>query len=278
MLKTKFKFIIYLLILCFLFSSASFATNELLMEEGSSDIAPINGEIDGEILPDDGTESSKDPEITQGDLFSTNFGTFRLFELLNGNVFVIANEFMMDVSQDGAVVDGDLFIIASTVTMTSTTIYSESSTDLDPEGNPVITSIPISSIVDGNLYVIANKVVIEPGCQISGAVFIIANDVEIKPHSNIYGNLFVKANNLKLKGLVGKDFYGIVSTFEMGFYGYINRDVHLTANNAILNGRLHKNSYITANKVITQKEFVNDGYLEINASKTIFLGEVVRKC
>jgi len=61
----------------------------------------------------------------------------------------------------------------------------------------------------------------------------------------------------------------------MRYFGFISRDLHLTTEEALINGLIYRDSFITAKNIITKDSFINKGNFTItNANNLTFSGEI----
>lgn len=273
MLKTKFKLIIYLLIILLLFSSLSFASNEAVEGDPETTSAPIGNEIEGVDGEGEATDTtSEEPEVTRRDLYEKSVNDYVFNDILDGNAFISAKDFTLDSKEYRGLINGDLFVSASNVRFTSKYDFSDTK---DLYGNPSYV-FEEQAVISGDAFIVANKVVLDPGSIIRGNLFIIANEVEIGEQSNIYGNLYVTANKLTFNGFTN-DLYASVKDFTSNYYyTYIYRDMHLLAENASINGVVRRNAFISADNLSTREHFKIEtgGSAEVISSKFIFLGEI----
>ena len=122
----------------------------------------------------------------------------------------------------------------------------------------------------------ADKFVLEPGSQINGDLYVCANEVYLEQKSKVNGNVFVCANKCELNSDVGGSVYATTNSFEMKYFGFISRDLHLSAKEANLNGWIYRDSFITAKNITTQEKFINQGNFTIEDSNDfVFSGEIL---
>jgi len=209
MSKRIFKFFTITLISILLLSSFSFAAEidlDALLDELNDLNLTLEPDLDLLSEPNEGyLPEIEDLDIIEGDLrINTPFANYVLDNIINGNVFITARNFTLDSSNNGGAVQGNMFVTAGTVRITSDLVYTE-----DDEGNIIITDVNGVSLIGGNTYIIANKVVIESGSEIYKDLYIFARNVEIAPESIIHGSLYIVANNVTLDGTVLGDVYRI---------------------------------------------------------------------
>lgn len=211
--------------------------------------------------------------IQYSDLYIENESEYSLKDIISGNAFISVDTFNTDPSASGGIIEGNLYVAASNVNIKSDVIYSE--TEKDDLGNPQIT-INSYSTISGSAFIVANKVVIEPGSRIYGDLYICASEVELMRDAIIYGNVFVLADTLNISSEIGGDLYATVNTYNMEYYGFISRDLHLVADNSNINGYVYRNSFIDSNNIVTQDKFINqNGFTITDADNVTFSGEVM---
>ncbi len=122
----------------------------------------------------------------------------------------------------------------------------------------------------------ANKFILEPECEINGDLYVCAKEIELSQNAIIRGNVFVIGNTLNLNSQINSgDLYATVKDFNMKYYGFISRDLHLTAENAYIDGYVYRNSFITAKNITTTSTFINKKDFNVsNATNVTFSGEV----
>ncbi|MBR1803235.1 MAG: hypothetical protein IJ777_04690 [Clostridia bacterium] len=114
--------------------------------------------------------------------------------------------------------------------------------DLYLSGDEVVVEQPI----DGNAFIFANKVTLKG--EINGNAFIMAKTLNIEEPAVIYHSLFAFAANITMAGST-YDTYAYASNFTLAESAYLERDLKLACNEATLNGFIHRDAYITANKI-----------------------------
>lgn len=254
-LKSKFKlltitFTLFLLV----FSSFCFAT------DSNYDVMPIS-EVDSE----------RKPNISNSDLYVDD-KTKEIKNTINGNVFASVDTLNVDPIDNGGIIEGNLFATAKTVNIKSNITYSD--TEKDDIGNPAI-SINKACTISGNVFVTANKFVVEPGSKIYGDLYVCANEVELSQSAIVYGNVFILSDKLTVNSEIGGSLYATVKSFDMQYFGFISRDLHLTSETATLNGYIYRNSFIDAKNITTNDKFINQKDFNVtDADNITFSGEV----
>ncbi len=265
MKKVKIKFLItlfILLLLSFSVFSSHISANEVI---------PISATE----ITDNTTQSNSEADLRHSsDLYIYEENEYNIKNIIDGNVFASVDTLNIDPSYNGGIISGNLYAIADTVNIKSNVIYSE--TEKDEFGNSKLESVTNSSTIYGNVFIAANKFVLEPKCEINGDLYIFANEIELSQNSIIRGNVFVVGNTLDLNCEINDgDLYATVNNFNMKYYGFIYRDLHLSAKNANIAGYVYRNSYITANNVTTTDTFINKNDFNVyNSSNLTFSGDV----
>ena len=216
-MKSKLKFLIttFALFLMF-FNSICFATS------------PNYGTM---LISD--TTTYQEPSTTDSDLYITE-SEYEISNTVNGSVFASVDALSVNAS---GTINGNLFVTADNVNIKSDITYSGS--EKDELGNPAIT-INKSSHIDGNLFILTDKFVLNPGCEIKGDLYICATEVHLEQNSKISGNVFIYTNSLNLNGKIGGNLYANVKSFDMQYFGFIERDLHLNAETAKIKVFLQK--------------------------------------
>lgn len=262
MLKHKLKFSICLLAILLIISSVCFATNE-------SDIATISLE-DGAPVADNSTN-----DIRYSDLYISD-NEANISNTIIGNIYASVSTLNINPSFDntstGGIVSGNVFATANTVNIKSNVTYSD---ETDKDGSKKITSINSAPIIGGNVFVTANKFVVEPGVEINGDLFVCANEIILSKNAVVYGNIYAVCNKMDLNCQISGDLYVSCKDFNMSYYGFVYRDLHINAENATIGGYAYRNLSISANNIVTTSNFVCSKELTVeNANKFVFSGKV----
>ncbi len=257
-MKTKFKFLIILLFLVILsYTPFCFAT--------SSDDIMLISTNDSESI------TSQPKENTRSDLYITD-NEYKINNIVEGNVFASVDTLDIVPQSNGGIITGNVFATANSVNIKSDITYSEN--EKDELGNPTISVNNITSIY-GNVFIMADKFVLEPGSEINGDLYVCANKIVLGQNSIVYGNIFAIGNDMDLNCQVGGDLYANTKNFDMKYYGFIRRDLHLNSQNASINGYVYRNSFISSDNIILDDKFINEENFNVeNANKLTFSGEV----
>lgn len=104
----------------------------------------------------------------------------------------------------------------------------------------------VENVVNGNAFVSGQTATIKG--QILGDLFVIANEVIIEETADISGNIFVFASSVNFKGKAS-DIYAFSQYFTSDSKSSIERDLKLFASQATLKGTIQKDAYIAADKI-----------------------------
>ena len=241
----KRKIFTLIFILFFIFTSSVFATNLLTLNER------------------DNAES----KLIDSDLF-INEDSYVLDGEVNGNVFISSKDFVL---LDTSVINGNLYITSNNVTLKSNVTYSNA---IAKDNNYSIDSISSHSTINGNVFIICDEFVLEPGSEIQGDLYVLANSIDVQKSSTIYGSLFATGNNILINGKITNSVYAISKNFSMNYYGSIYNDLHLSSEKATLNSVIHRNAYIDSTEISTTSDFLLYGNLEASSNKFDFSGEI----
>lgn len=251
-MKSKFKFLITVFLLfLILWSSICFGTDN---NYGTMLIS--------------NTSNYEEPAKTNSDLY-INETEYEINDTINGNVFATVDN--LNINFSGSI-NGNLFANADNINVKSNFIYSD--TQKDNQGNPSITIENFSSI-SGNAFILADKFTLQPGCKINGDLYICAKEIDIGQNSEIGGNLFVYANKFNLNGKITGNVYAAVQSFDMQYFGFIDRDLILNTKIANINGYIDRNCFIEAKNITTKDKFINQKDFNVTDADTlIFSGEI----
>ena len=187
-----------------------------------------------------------------------------------GNIFLASDKFEMS---DTASIRGNLFLTCKTAQIKSNVTYSNA---ISKDGSYAIETVNSNAVINGNVYIICDEFVLEPGAEINGDLYIIADKITIQKSSSIYGNLFAISSEILLDGRVDKSVYAISDTFNMNYYGAISNDLHLTSENVTLSSVIRRNAYISSKTITTNSDFLLYGSLEADSHEFNFSGQIDR--
>lgn len=103
-----------------------------------------------------------------------------------------------------------------------------------------------SKTVDGNAFLIGNEITVTS--EIAGDLFVVANKLIIADTVSIYGNVFAMANEIEINGTV-YDLYSTSSKLRVGYDGIIYRDMHSIASEVTMIGRIGRNMMTSSNNI-----------------------------
>lgn len=236
----KNKIFVLIFIAFFMFASTVFAANE-----GNAQLSKVDS-----------------------DIYKDIDGKYSLDGTVYGNIFLSSKEFEMS---NVATVEGNLYIICDTAFFKSNVAYSNSTSK---DGSYSIETINSHSTVKGNVFIVCNKFILEPGSEINGDLYIIADKIDIQKSSIIHGNLFAIGSEILLNGKVGNSVYVASDSFTASYYGSINKDLHLSSKNVMLHSVIHRNAYIVSDSITTSEDFLLYGNLKADAHMFNFSGEI----
>ncbi len=140
-------------------------------------------------------------------------------------------------------------------------------------------TVTVDYVVDGNLFVCANKVYINS--QIGGDAFILANEIEIGQNGYIYSNLFALTNSLDIKGIV-YDLFTCAKTVSISG-GYVYRDARVSCDTLNVNGVVGRNALVNASSINFNTDSASNGLIygdlkyssksELTIPDTVVIGE-----
>lgn len=255
-MKSKFKFLITLVLLIVLTSSClCFATN-------NNDIMLISNTA----------ELNEKKETAFSDVYLSN-SDYEINNNIDGNVYATVDSLTISSKDNGGNINGSLFATANEIHIKSNITYSE--TEKDELGNPTISSVNSFSSISGNAFIITNKFILDPACKIDGDLYILAEEIYLGQNSSISGNVFAIAKSLNIDGKIEGDLYANVENFEMKYYGFIRRDLHLNSETTNINGYIKRNSFIFSENIVLSDRFINEKDFNVeNAKNLSFSGEV----
>ena len=162
MMKNKFKLSFCIFTILCIISSICFATN------ANSDVVPIS--MEGGIPVD----TSSPSDIINNDLYVSDKEA-NISNPIVGNVYASVDTLNITPTSGStsgsSVISGNLFATAGTVSIKSDVSYSD---EIDKDGSQKINKFPI---ISGNVFITANKFIVEPGVEIKGDLFICANEI-----------------------------------------------------------------------------------------------------
>lgn len=202
------------------------------------------------------------------DIFKGENEKYILDSEVSGNVFTTSDDF--EVS-DTASIEGNLYVTCDTARLKSNVTYSNA---ISKDGSYSIESVNSHATVKGNVFIICNEFILEPGSEINGDLYILANKIDIQKSSSIYGNLFAVSSEILLNGRVGNSVYASSKNFTMNYYGSIAKDLNLTSEDVTLSSVIHRNAYITSKYITTNPDFLLYGNLESNSHEFNFSGKI----
>lgn len=270
MLKNKLKLSVCIFAIICLITSICIATDsDTTMSADSSDVVPISMEGGNPV------ETSSPSDVRYSDLYVSDKEA-NISNTIIGNTYASVTTLNITPESQGnsndTVISGNVFATANTVNIKSDVTYSD---EIDKDGTQKITSINKAVIIGGNVFVTANKFVLDPGVEINGDLFICANEIVLSKNAVIYGNIYAVCNKMDLNCQVSGDLYTSCKTFNMNYYGFVYRDLHINSSTATIGGYAYRNLFINANNIVTTSNFICSKDLTIeNADSFVFSGKV----
>ena len=120
------------------------------------------------------------PDDINSDLYLAE-NNYSLASKVLGNAFLTVKDFEV---ADNVEIDGDLFVVANTVTLKSNVTYSDA---IAKDGEYAIDKINSHASVKGNAYVVCKELTLEPGTEISGDLYVVAKKLICKNHLMLEG-------------------------------------------------------------------------------------------
>ena len=263
MIKNKFKLSFCIFAILCIIASICFATDV------NPDVVPIS--MENGIPVDTSTPSDiKNNDLYISDKEASISGT------IIGNIYASVDTLNISSSSESnsssSIISGNLFATASTVAIKSNVSYSD---EIDKDGDKKLLSINDFPIIGGNVFVTANKFIVDPGVEIKGDLFICANEIVLSKNAVIYGNIYAVCNKMNLNCQVSGDVYTNCKDFNMNYYGIVYRDLHINSGNATIGGYAYRNLFISSDSIVTTSNFICAKDLNVeNANKFVFSGKV----
>lgn len=111
----------------------------------------------------------------------------------------------------------------------------------------------MNQLVDGNVYLFVDGDITFSG-SIKGSAFVFATGtVEFTEECYIADVIYILADSVKVNGEV-YDIYSAGNKFELGEYGYVNRDIRACASDIKLRGTIYRDVYLSAENINVKDE------------------------
>ena len=219
------------------------------------------------------TKQPTTAQTVQKDCYIYETDSYTLDNIIDGNVFGSTSKFTTNPRNGGGKIFGDLFLIASETIIDSDVTYSNNK---DTNGNYIISTINSKSIINGNVYVLAENFTLSAGSEIHGDLYVAAKEsIKIEQDSIIDGNVYITAPSVSINGQVTGSAYITAQDINMNYFTYITKDLYLNAENANISGIIYRDAFITANSLNTIKGFRVNGDLSVDYAKNFnFSGEI----
>ena len=182
MMKNKFKLSFCIFTILCIISSICFATN------ANSDVVPISMEGGTPV------DTSSPSDIINNDLYVSDKEA-NISNPIVGNVYASVDNLNIAPTSGSAsasnIISGNLFATAGTVSIKSDVSYAD---EIDKDGSQKISNINKFPIISGNVFITANKFIVEPGVEIKGDLFICANEIILSKNAVVHGNVYAVCN------------------------------------------------------------------------------------
>lgn len=106
--------------------------------------------------------------------------------------------------------------------------------------------VNLTDWVIGSVFIIGKNVTIES--QIPGDVFVIADQVTFKESTYVEGNIFVLANKVQVDAIL-YDLYACANSVNISETGFIYRDLRVSANELTIQGKVRRDLEANVNKL-----------------------------
>lgn len=124
-------------------------------------------------------------------------------------------------------------------------------------------NVTVDKVIDGNAFIMGNTVRVTG--EIGGDLFVLANELIVEPTAVIYSSIFVCANTVDFQGAC-YDIYASCTNFTMGEEAFISRDLKIMADTCQLNGMINRNIYGTINTMHMADTAVINGDVQYTSS------------
>lgn len=207
----------------------------------------------------------KEDEIDKDLYISEN--NYLLSSKVSGNVFLTVKDFVVN---DNVIIDGDLFVVANTVTLKSNVTYLDA---ISKDGKNAIDKINSHATIQGSAYIVCKELTLEPGVEISGDLYVVAQKIDMQKSSSVDRNVFATANTFELNGRIHNSVYASTQNFSMNYFGSIDKDLDLASNRVNLSSVIHRETNIDADIIETTSSFISYGNININTDIINYSGE-----
>lgn len=134
----------------------------------------------------------------------------------------------------------------------------------------------ITNNVNGNAFILADKLVLKQGVELNGDLYVCANEIILEQKSKINGNVFICSNSTTLNGEINGSIYAVSQNFDMQYFAFLSRDLHLSAQQVNLDGWIYRDAFISAQNIITQENFITQNNFTLDdADSFTFSGEIL---
>lgn len=124
-------------------------------------------------------------------------------------------------------------------------------------------NVTVDKVIDGNAFVMGNTVRITG--EIGGDLFVLANELIVESTAVIYSSIFACANTINFQGAC-YDIYASCANFTMGEEAFISRDLKIMSDVCNLNGMINRNIYGVINTINMADTTVINGDVQYTSS------------
>lgn len=132
-------------------------------------------------------------------------------------------------------------------------------------------NILINKVVDGNVFAIGKTVTVTG--EVGGDLFVFADKVIID-EGYIYSSIFAIANEIEVNGVV-YDLYAMAKEVTIGEKGYVYRDIRATADTINIDGKVRRDAHLSVGtlNIAPDNGTIINGNLEYASAKEAFIPE-----
>lgn len=134
----------------------------------------------------------------------------------------------------------------------------------------------ITNNVNGNAFILADKLVLKQGVELNGDLYVCANEIILEQKSKINGNVFICSTSTTLNGEINGSIYAVSQNFDMQYFAFLSRDLHLSAQQVNLDGWIYRDAFISAQNITTKENFITQNNFTVDDADTLtFSGEIL---
>lgn len=255
---------------CFVLALILVSSSVLATDLSSNPVDDVDNVVDTPTMSINETSAVATTSVAttiNEDKYIYNTDSYTLSDIIYGNVFVSTTKFVTNPRNNGGIINGNLFVISSEIVIESDVTLSDKT---DKNGTYLIDSINAKSLINGNVYAVSENFTLEAGSEIYGDLYVASTKLNIDPNAVVHGNIFTTAETINFAGQSEGSMYVTSKDFNMTYYGYIGRDLYLNSENAILDGVVYRNAFITStNDLTTKTNFKVNQDLTVNSAENL---------